>query len=148
MSERARRTFGYAASDKVLRRARQVRTEQVRSVYLQSPYTTIGSLAAGALLVGVMWGQVSPTILVSWAVILCLHQALRILHYRSYMKATPEDQAEEKWARRYMFAATTAGLIWGSAGFLMFVPESVPHQAFLSLVLYGIAMVSMSSLSA
>ena len=141
-------TFDYKASDKVARRARQVRAEQVRSVYLQSPYTTIGSLAAGALLVSVMWGEVSPRILVSWAVILCLHQALRILHYRSYMKAAPEDQAEEKWARRYMFAVTTAGLIWGSAGFLMFVPASVPHQAFLSLVLYGIAMVSMSSLSA
>jgi len=144
----AARTFAYEGSDKVARRARQVRAEQVRSVYLQSPYTTIGSLMAGAVLVGVMWGQVSPQVLIPWTIILCAHQALRIHHYRAYMKAPAADQAEEKWARRYLFAATTAGLIWGSAGFLMFVPESVPHQAFLSLVLYGIAMVSMSSLSA
>jgi signal transduction histidine kinase/CheY-like chemotaxis protein len=144
----ARPAFAYAASEKVARRARQVRTEQVRSVYLHSPYTTIGSLLAGALLVAVMWGEIAGVVLVSWSAVLCLHQALRIHHYRSYMKAPAEDQADDKWARRYTFAATTAGLIWGSAGFLMFVPESVPHQAFLSLVLYGIALVSMTSLSA
>jgi two-component system, sensor histidine kinase len=142
------RTFAYEALDKAARRAQQVRTEQVRSVYVQSPYTTLGSLVAGGLLVSVMWGQVSAAVLIVWGVVLCLHQALRIHHYRSYIKAPPDAQADAKWGRLYTFAATTAGLIWGSAGFLMFVPESIAHQAFLSLVLFGIALVSMTSLSA
>ena len=137
-----------AGADKVARRSRQIRTEQVRSVYLQSPYTTAGSLVAGALLVAVMWGEVAAAVLAAWSAVLCLHQALRIYHYRGYINATPEDQAHDKWAHRYTFATTAAGLIWGSAGYFMFVPDSVPHQAFLSLVLYGIALVSMTSLSA
>lgn len=141
-------TLPAAGTDKVARRGRQIRTEQVRSVYLQSPYTTAGSLVAGALLVAVMWGEIGTAVLMSWSAVLCLHQALRIQHYRSYIKATREEQADDKWAHRYTFATTAAGLIWGSAGYFMFVPDSVPHQAFLSLVLYGIALVSMTSLSA
>ena len=141
-------TSPHSANDKASRRARQVRAEQVRSVYLQSPYTTIGSLVAAALLVTVMWGHVSRGILIGWALAMCVHQAVRVHHYRSYLASASADEESAQWGRLYTIAAVTAGLIWGSAGFLMFVPSSVPHQAFLSLVLYGIALVSMSSLSA
>lgn len=120
----------------------------MRSVYLQSPYTTAGSLLAGALLVTLMWGRIPALVLVAWATALCVHQALRIVHYMQYLKADAREQANARWGRLYTFAATTAGFIWGSAGFLMFVPDSIAHQALLSLVLYGIALVSMSSLSA
>lgn len=130
------------------RRKRQVRVEQVRSVYLQSPATTIGSLAAGALLISVLWNHVSDGILLGWAAALCLHQGLRIYHYRRYIKATAEEQADENWGGLYIIAASLAGCIWGAAGFFMFVPGSVPHQAFLSLILYGVALVAMTSLSA
>jgi signal transduction histidine kinase len=137
-----------AHADKLARRARQVRAEQVRSVYLQSPFTTAGSLIAGALLIVGMWGQIALPVLIGWGVALCAHQALRVKHYLAYLRAGAEEKKDEKWGRLYTAAATTAGFIWGSAGFLMFVSDSVPHQAFLSLVLYGIALVSMTSLSA
>lgn len=130
------------------RRAQQVRVEQVRSVYLQSPYTTIGSFVLGALLLVVMWNEVPNAILLGWAAALCVHQGLRIYHYRRYRAASPEEQADPKWGRLYTMAASLAGCIWGSAGFVMFVPDSVPHQALLSLMLYGIALVTMTSLSA
>lgn len=130
------------------RRARQIKTEVVRSVYLHSPATTTGSLIAGFVLVAVMWNVVSNAMLVTWLAALLAHQAVRIHHYRSYVKAGAEDQAADRWGRLYVLAATIAGCIWGSAGFLMFVPESIAHQAFLSLVLYGIATVSMTALSA
>ncbi len=134
--------------ERAARRARQIKTELVRSVYLHSPATTTGSLVAGALLVAVMWNVVSSVILVTWMAALLVHQAVRVHHYRSYVKAGAEDQAADRWGRLYVLAAAIAGCIWGSAGFLMFVPDSIAHQAFLSLVLYGIATVSMTALSA
>lgn len=128
--------------------AQQVRTEQVRSVYLQSPVTTIGSLAGGALLVAVMWDAVPGSVLLAWAAALCVHQAVRIYHYRNYLAASPEKQADPKWGRLYTIAATIAGCIWGSAGFLMFVPDSVRLQAILSLILYAVVLVAMTSVAA
>ncbi|HKA39764.1 MAG TPA: hypothetical protein VKD25_08345, partial [Burkholderiales bacterium] len=74
------------------RRRAQIRADQVRTVYLHSPTTTIGSLVAGAALVAVMWGHVSHAVLLGWLLVLCLHQSFRIYHYRSYMKADAEGQ--------------------------------------------------------
>ena len=140
-------TEAHPAAASAHRRA-QIRSEQVRTVYLHSPTTTIGSLVAGAALAAVMWDHVSHAVLAGWLIVLCLHQALRIHHYRSYLRAGPEGQQSERWGRLYIAAAATAGVIWGSAGVLMFVPDSLAHQAMLVLILFGIATVSMGSLSA
>jgi two-component system, sensor histidine kinase len=128
--------------------AAEIRGEQVRTVYLHSPTTTIGSLVAGAALVAVMWDHVPHAVLAGWLLALCLHQALRVHHYRAYLRAGPDGQRSERWGRLYFLAAAAAGLIWGSAGVLMFVPGSLAHQAMLVLILFGIATVSMGSLSA
>jgi signal transduction histidine kinase len=132
--------------DKALRLA-QIRAEQVRSVYLHSPTTTVGSLAAGFALVVILWGYVSHTMLIVWLVALCLHQTLRVYHYRRYTRASPEDQQHEGWGRLYIAAAATAGVIWGTAGVLMYVPDSLAHQAMLVLILWGFATATMTSLS-
>ena len=136
------------AAESSPRRRAQIRSEQVRTVYLHSPTTTIGSLVAGAALVAVMWDHVSHPVLMGWLIVLCLHQLLRVHHYRSYLRAGAEGQEAERWGKLYIMAAATAGVIWGSAGVLMFVPDSLAHQAMLVLILFGIATVSMGSLSA
>jgi signal transduction histidine kinase/ActR/RegA family two-component response regulator len=129
-------------------RARQVRAQQVRSVYLQSPVTTTGSLLTGLALVAVMWNAVPRAILLGWLAVMVVHQIVRIRHYRGFVAASAAEQASDKWGRLYVIAAAIAGCLWGSAGFLMYVPDSIAHQAFLSLVLYGIVTVSMAALSA
>lgn len=126
----------------------RIRVEQVRSLYLHSPTTTIGSLVAGAALIAAMWEEVAHTVLGAWMLALVLHQTLRVYHYVSYMKAGPDSQREPYWRWRYLFAVTVAGVIWGSAGVLMYVPGSLAHQAMLTLILFGIATVSMISLTA
>jgi two-component system, sensor histidine kinase len=130
------------------RHSAQVRVEQVRSVYLHSPTTTIGSLVAGAALVAVMWNHISHSILIGWMLALCVHQSLRVHHYRSYLRAGVEGQQADRWGRLYILAVTAAGVIWGAAGVLMYVPDSLPHQAMLTLILFGIATASMTALSA
>ncbi|MET1082294.1 MAG: ATP-binding protein [Burkholderiales bacterium] len=130
------------------RYAQQVRAEQIRSVYLQSPTTTIGSLVAGGLLVVTTWNHVPKVALIAWGAALCVHQVIRVYHYRQYMRASPAEREDPRWGRLYTIAAATAGCIWGSAGVIMFVPGSVAHQSVLSLILFGIAAVSMTSLSA
>ena len=130
------------------RHGAQVRVEQVRSVYLHSPTTTIGSLVAGVALVAVMWNHISHAILVGWMLALCMHQSLRVYHYRSYLRAGVEGQQADRWGKLYILAVTTAGVIWGASGVLMYVPDSLPHQAMLTLILFGIATASMTALSA
>jgi signal transduction histidine kinase len=137
-----------AATGAAARQHARVRIDQVHSVYLHSPTTTIGSLVAGAALAAAMWNHISHAVLIAWSLALCAHQLLRVHHYRSYLRAGAQGQQSERWGKLYIMAAATAGLIWGSAGVLMYVPDSLAHQAMLVLILFGIATVSTGSLSA
>jgi two-component system, sensor histidine kinase len=129
------------------RRTWQVRAEQIRSVYSHAPTTMFFSLVTGVALVSVMWEQVNHTVLVGWLLALCAYQALRMYGYRVYMSKAPVDVEHVRWDRRYILGTIAAGLIWGSAGVLMYVPGSLAHQAMLTLVLVGCATVAMTWLS-
>ena len=44
----------------------RVRAEQVNAVYRNSPTTTIGSIAAGASLVIMLWGAIDHALVLAW----------------------------------------------------------------------------------
>ncbi len=126
---------------------RRVRAEQIRMVYLYSPTTTGASLFAGAFLVWVMWDVVPRSSAYLWSAFLLVHQAVRIMHYRRYLRANPGPAASPRWGRLYIAATVVAGCIWGSAGILFYVPDSSLHQAYLCLILFGIASLTIPTLS-
>ena len=125
----------------------RVRAEQIRMVYLYSPTTTGASLFAGAFLVWVMWDVVPRSSAYLWSAFLLVHQAVRIIHYRRYRRANPGPAASRRWGRLYIGATVTAGFIWGSAGIVFYVPDSSLHQAYLCLILFGIASLTIPTLS-
>ena len=47
------------------------------------------------------------------------------------------DADREPWARAYMRVTGLCAASWGAAGILWFVPDSLPHQALLAVVLSG-----------
>jgi len=77
---------------------RKIRAEQIRTVYLYSPTTTIGSLIAGAFLVWTIWDRVPVGLISAWTAALALHQAVRVYHYRGYLRANPDPEQAGPWA--------------------------------------------------
>ncbi len=125
----------------------RVRAEQIRMVYLHSPTTSGGSLVAGLFLIAVMWDAVPHATLLTWGGALAVYQAFRIYSYRRYLAANPDASQSRRWGRLYILATTIAGCIWGSAGLLFYVPESTLAQVYLCLVLFGIASLTIPTLS-
>jgi signal transduction histidine kinase len=125
----------------------KVRAEQIRTVYLHSPTTTIGSLVAGAFLVWVAWDKVAPGVIAAWAAALLLHQAVRVYHYGAYLRANPRPAESARWGRRYIGAAVIAGLIWGASGIFFYVPDGIVEQTYLALILFGIVSLTIPSIS-
>lgn len=117
-------------------------------MYAGSPATTVGSLLAAAGLAVAMYGQVPAVILAVWLIAMILHQARRVYHYRGYLRAQPNADQIEPWGRRYVAAAIAAGVLWGAAGYFMYVPDAPYRQALLYLVLFGVCAVSVIGLSA
>jgi signal transduction histidine kinase/CheY-like chemotaxis protein len=127
--------------------AERVRAEQIRMVYLHSPTTTGGSLVAGAFLIAVMWNWVPHAVLLGWGAALAIHQGFRIYTYRRYLAANPDVGQSRYWGRLYILATTIAGCIWGGAGLLFYVPESTISLVYLCLVLFGVASLTIPTLS-
>jgi signal transduction histidine kinase len=125
----------------------KVRAEQIRTVYLHSPTTTIGSLVAGAFLAWMAWDKVAVGVIASWAAALLLHQAVRVYHYGAYLRANPGPAESVRWGRLYIGAAIIAGLIWGASGIFFYIPEAIVEQTYLALILFGIVSLTIPSIS-
>ncbi len=126
---------------------RKIRAEQIRVVYLHSPTTTTGSLVAGAFLMWVARGRVPVGVIVAWGAALLVHQAVRIYHYRAFLRADPDPAESEHWGRLYILATTVAGCIWGATGLLFYAPDSVEEQTYLAFILFGIVSMTIPSIS-
>jgi signal transduction histidine kinase len=123
-----------------------VRVEQVRLLYAGLPVTLVASLVTGVVLVVIQWSVISPAVGLGWLAMHAGITAIRawpLLGYRRSGAAAGENPG--LWLRRFRIITLIGGLAWGLAGYLLFPPHDVTHQAFLSFVLAGIAVGAMTS---
>ena len=120
-------------------RDRQIFAEQVRTLYAQLPVSVPAQIVGGALLVAAMWGQVSHPTLVLWCGLLCAFQVSRLVLYGAWRRRARPEENVERWRAWWATGAGLSGLVWGAAGFVMFVPDSPTHQAVLIVALLGVA---------
>ncbi len=118
--------------------AARVRREQIRLLYRTYLSGSIPA-AIGALLFAIMmWQQVSHWKLLIWLGATYLISALRFVLFLRYPKDAEAIEVHDRWARYHVVGSVIAAGIWGSAGVIMFVPGSMPHQMVLLTGLFGI----------
>jgi len=118
----------------------QVLAQQVRTLYAQLPVSVPTQVVGAALLVAAMWGQVPRGTLITWFTVLCAFQLSRLVLYWAYQRhGMPDNDDIKRWRAWWAVGGGVSGLIWGSTGMLMFVPDSPTHQAVLIVALLGIA---------
>ncbi len=135
-----------AADDKVPL-ARKIRAEQIRLVFMHSPTTTVASLFATLCLAWIVSGQTPTSLWVPWCLAMLTHQAMRVWHYRRFRRANPGHLDADKWGRLYVRTIVVAGLIWGSAGVLLYASDSSITLTYLAMLLFCIVAVSTGSLA-
>ncbi|WP_397595472.1 putative bifunctional diguanylate cyclase/phosphodiesterase [Silanimonas sp.] len=98
------------------------------------------NLAVMPVVVGVaFWGSVSPTTLLPWVVASLVVLALRYALMKAYQRRPPGAQDALRWAHRFTFTSLVSGLLWGTAGWAFFTPDSAALQVFLYTSLVGLA---------
>lgn len=127
--------------------ARRIRGEQIRLVFLHSPTTTLASLVAGLCLVWIVYDQLPVYLWLGWFAAMCVHQVVRVVHYRRFLTVNPRGEALDEWGRLYLYAIVAAGVLWGGAGVLLYVPDSANSQTYLGMLLFCIVAVSTGSLA-
>lgn len=125
-----------------------VRTEQMRMLYAGMPLSLLITAINATLLAVVLPAGVNSTLVMNWSVamlLVTLGRAALLIGYRRMAADVAEVNA---WIWRFRTGALAAGLCWGAAGWWLFAPDDIAHQAFLAFVLAGMAAGAVSSLCA
>jgi signal transduction histidine kinase len=121
--------------------AERMRTEQVRLIYRNYPFTLSANFVLSLLVIGALWGDVSATILLAWGGFSGALTLKGVWDYQRHRHAlagsTP--QAVEAAARRFAEIAWCTGVMWGGAGLSPFFMEPAHFHQIVFPAITGMA---------
>lgn len=117
----------------------QIHAAQVKVLYDQSLIALIASALAALLLAAVMWNEIPRPALLFWLALFFANTGFRVHLLVSYRQSAPLPAMAVRWGRLHALGAGLSGVIWGSAGIIMFVPDSLANQALLTTILFAVA---------
>lgn len=120
-------------------RADLIRAEQISTLYKQTPVFYAALLLVACFLMIGLWGHRPPLPMVSWLIALFALGFVRFVLFIKYRRARPTPDDAKRWGNYIVATAAVNGCIWGSAGVIMYVPNSPSLQALLTVVLYAVA---------
>ncbi|QPL47133.1 GGDEF domain-containing protein [Halomonas sp. A40-4] len=123
-------------------------SEKVRILYSNLWQPVYAGILGALLLVSIMWEVVAPAVLIGWLVAIIAISLIRLRLASLFLQSDASSQAQPKWIFWFAFTVFVAGCVWGTAGFLMFVPERPEYIAALAIILSGVAAGCVTMLSA
>lgn len=121
------------------RRLMQIREAQLHALHNQSGIALAASVMAALLLVLVMRDRVAPPALFGWLAVFFAWLGYRFVECLRFRRLSPPPAQSASWLKRYGIGAAVSGCVWGSAALLLYVPDSLVHQALLSTILFAVA---------
>src|SRR5439155_6561758 len=115
-----------------------IQAEQVRLLYRGLRVSTFGVLLGVAVVVLVFWRVVQTNLLVGWAGCMVANQVWRLVLSYRFDRRLPDKQAVSRWGTLWAIGSGISGVLWGAASFLLFVPGSPVHQAFLMALVISV----------
>ncbi len=119
----------------------RMRTEQVRLIYRNYPFTLSANFVLSLLVIGALWGDVSATILLAWGGFSGALTLKGVWDYQRYRHAlagsTP--RVVDTAARRFAEIAWCTGLMWGGAGLSPFFMEPAYFHQIVFPAITGMA---------
>lgn len=131
-----RENDGHSGS-RTLNRAARVRAEMIADMIRDTGKISVFPYAVIAVLVGVFFDKAMIWQIVALFVAVTALQYVSQLFRRSFERANVSTDQAEAWGLRHAFLSVFSGLVWGIGLAAFFDSQSVPHQAFLALFVFG-----------
>jgi diguanylate cyclase (GGDEF)-like protein/PAS domain S-box-containing protein len=112
--------------------------EKVRQISSALPVSIVTSIALAFIIGATQIDVVSVPVVASWVAVVVAFNVFRLFYVRRLRKAVAAKTLRPEALRRLRLSVLTSGLIWGTAGFLLFPPDSPTHQIYLAFVLAGL----------
>jgi len=122
-----------------------IQSEQLQLIYTSLPWSQVGMVLSGTVLIFVMYNQIPHHILWVWYSSLLMSVLFRIKIWQQFNQKTNDDFLF--WKNKFNLGIFLSGLVWGASVHFLFPVDSVFHQVFLLVTLTGIVAVSINLLS-
>lgn len=115
-----------------------IRAEQIRARINSYPLMLVSQLGLAPLLAMMMWDKVPHGVLQAWVLaVYCVH-AIEFYFWRQRRTQSKTVAQNIEWNRLFRILTAMAGIAWGSAGVLMYVPGDLAYQALMICVVMGL----------
>ncbi|GAB4116834.1 MAG: ATP-binding protein [Sideroxydans sp.] len=114
-----------------------VRRDQLRARIALYPTMILPAMAISWLLVWLMWGAVPQGWLLGWLITVNLVHAVELIQWWSRRDQCETLEQCRRWNRLFHWHTGSAGLVWGAAWLIMFVPGELAYQVLLICLAMG-----------
>ncbi len=126
----------------------QVRLEQLKLLYNSLLYSQIGMFIAGIILVYILKDVIAGGLLLLWLLFLSLTILYRLVIRQTFFSQLKQRNLNViKANSRFLFGVIISGIAWGSSSIFLYPHDSAAHEAYVGLIILGIASASVSTLS-
>ena len=118
-----------------------MRTEQVRLIYRNYPFTLSANFVLSLLVIGALWGGVPAAVLLAWGAFSAALTLKGVWDYRRHRHplAGPAPVAVDAAAQRFAEIAWCTGVMWGAAGLSPYFMEPAPFHQVVFPAITGMA---------
>lgn len=117
-----------------------VQAAQLRQLFSASNRSLVTSTLLAVILAYLQREVIASSVVLTWLFLAGGVAFLRAVLVKAYQGSPLDgDTATHVWLLRFRVGVLAVGVVWGSAGFLMFPPNNQPHQMFLIFMLAGLS---------
>lgn len=121
---------------------------QLKQLFSSSVASLSTSVLLAAILAYTQSEVVGTTIAAGWFAAIMIVTLARAALFVTYSQAERKAEVSGIWLTRFRVGVLLAGVVWGSAGVLMFPANDAHHQMLLTFILAGLSVGAVVSYSA
>jgi PAS domain S-box-containing protein len=117
-----------------------VQSAQLRQLFSASKVSLVTSTLLASILAYAQREMIASTVVIIWFSLILLVAFSRTVLVNAYQASSLDNEATTHfWLTRFRIGVLAVGVVWGSAGFLMFPINSPQHQMLLIFMLAGLS---------
>ena len=126
---------------------KDAKAQHLQLILNQLTFVLLGNIAAGLTVLIGSWQTVDKGILIAWFALLVGINTLRTLHGRRFIPDQMERREIDRWERKLLGSTLVSGVLWGSAGYMFYLPGELDHNFFLAVPIIAMSAAAVTSYS-
>jgi signal transduction histidine kinase len=120
------------------------RADRIRLLFDSSRWGVGRTIAISLIVAYLLYGEIADWVLAGFVGLNICVVIGRAILLRQFHAARPPDDEILKWGLLFSLTALASGMVWGSAGIILFLDGAIAQQIILAIAIFGLSAVAMA----